>query len=621
MPLTLLFLIYATTRATRAAEISTLDNPWGVLLIPDEPTALHSSTWRLCLAIDTGPLAKQMELIDEQWEMDSNFQKRVVTHPTGVDLVPVLRDTLAKARKEYKRLLFRMNARRINKEKRAAPVLGETGNFLSYLFGIAATDDTDRLQMEVNAIVNRQTALVNVQAKQLSTFHVIESSLAKQQREIDAQVNATQLLFHTVIKLYLDRFGPNTTQTAEHVHWQHQYLRSVTLFQDTVMEFHHAIDRAEDGFLTPAFLPRRQLEKALQQITDELPPGLGFPMSRENLPAYYETRICTFVPINGTLLAVVDLPLVNQSELYTPYRIHPFPSTDLFSPSVTVVTDKVLVFVNDKADRFVTYTERDPKPTCLFAKPPVCDVNGRFIETAPNDCISNIIAFDRRTGNGNFPHKACHFASTDGLPSTAVRISSTKWAIYAHETTSLQVHCPNQTTPEQSVIGAKLLSISSNCSATMGTILLPLQLRGRTNLVTTTPDQPLVPIRPPPFQPKPDVFSRELLDAFARHLHDTNHSDAQERLEQALTNLNNATADLGKIDVHRVNERLWASHGIDSVILLLVLVAGFIICCRCWCPLPCCLRTWDPRVDAPSAPMLELTPRPFGRESEIRGDD
>jgi hypothetical protein len=102
--------------------------------------------------------------------------------------------------------------------------------------------------MEINAIVNRQTALVNVQSKQLSTFHIIESTLAKQQREIDAQVNATQLLFHTVIKLYLDRFGPNATQLAEHVHWQHQYLRAVTLFQDTVMEFHHAIDRAEDVF-------------------------------------------------------------------------------------------------------------------------------------------------------------------------------------------------------------------------------------------------------------------------------------------------------------------------------------------------------------------------------------
>jgi hypothetical protein len=113
------------------------------------------------------------------------------------------------------------------------------------------------------------------------------------------------------------------------------------------------------------------------------------------------------------LLAVVNLPLVNQSKLYTPYRIQPFPSADLFSPLVTVITDKVLFFVNKKADQFMTYSEKDPKPTCLLAKPPVCDMNGRFIETAPNDCISNIIAFDRRAGKGNFPHKTCHFASTE----------------------------------------------------------------------------------------------------------------------------------------------------------------------------------------------------------------
>ncbi len=176
-------------------------------------------------------------------------------------------------------------------------------------------------------------------------------------------------------------------------------------------------------------------------------------------------------------------------------------------------------------------------------------------------------------------------------------------------------------TPVQDVIGTKLLTMSPNCSATMGTILLPLQLRGRMNLITHTPDQPPVPIRPPPFHPKPDIFSRELLDAFAPHLHDTNHSDAQERLEQALESLNNATSDLGKTDVNMVNERLWASHEVDTVVLMLLLGAGFIICCRCCCPLPCCLRTWDLQTDPPSAPMLELTPRLFGRESELRRDD
>jgi hypothetical protein len=618
-----LLLAYSSTFYTmELPKVSPLDNPWGVLLIPGEPTALHSATWRLCLAVDATPLERQMDILEEQWTMDLTFQKRVIAHPTGVDLVPALRDAIEKARENYKRLKFRMHAQHlVNKEKRAAPVIGETGTFLSYLFGIAATDDTDRLQMEVNAIVNRQAALVNVQEKQLTTFHVIGSNLARQQREIDAQVNATQLLFHAVVKLYLDRFGPNTTQLAEHVHWQHQFLRSVNLFQDTVQDFHHTIDRAEEGFLTPTLLPRGQLEAALQHITDSLPAELGLPISKENFPAYYETRLCTYLPTNHTLLAVLDLPLVNKSELYTPYRIQPFPSST--TPYVTLVTDKIRVYANKKADRFVTYTSQDPLPTCLFAKPPVCDVNGRFIETAPNDCITGIIAFDKQKGNGNFPHGWCHYASTEGLPNTALRTSATMWAVYASTPTEIRFQCPNSTIPAIALENNHLVTLPPNCTADFGSIQLPLLLQGRTTIVTSVADFPPAPMRPPPFRPKPDVFGKQLLDAFAKQLHDPDHGSAQEKLSQVLNHLKNATDELQKSDVSMVDERLWASHGIDAGFAVLIVSAVLIICCRCCCPVPCCLfRSWEPwRSTEPTAPILELTPRPFGRESELKDEN
>jgi hypothetical protein len=619
----LTFALTAYTTALRPAavpEIQQLDNPWGVLLIPGEPTALHSATWRLCLIVDAAPLQRQMKALEEQWAMDLTFQKRVVTHPTGVDLVPALRDALDQAREKYKRLQFRMHAQEINsKAKRAAPVVGETGNFLSYLFGIAATDDTDRLQLEINAIVNRQKSLVNVQAKQLTTFHVIENSLAAQQKEIDSQVNATKLLFHAVVRLYLDRFGPNTTQLGEHVHWQHQFMRSVRLFCDTVQSFHHAIDRAEDGFLAPSFLPRQQLEIALQHIADELPQEIGLPVSPENLPAYYETRLCTYLPTNNTLFAIMNLPLVNKSDLYIPYQIQPFPSTT--SPPVKLVTDKLRVYAHRKADRFVTYSAQDTFPTCLFAKPPVCDVNGRFIETAPNDCVTSILAYDRKKGNGKFPHGWCHFASIDEHSSTALKMTPTRWAVYAQNPTTINFKCPNRTIPAIVLENNHLVALPPNCSADFGTIHLPLTLQGHLTM-TTVADVTPIPIRPPPFHPKPDVFGKQLLDAFARQLHDADHGQAQEALHKILGHLKNATQELGKEDVVMVNERLWASHGVDLGVALIILGTACLILCRCCCPSPCCFRTQESWcVNSPSAPVIELIPRPFGRESDLRENE
>ncbi len=550
IPFTLISLLHVTTLMASTPEITTMDNPWGVLMIPGEPTALHSATWKLCLVIDTKTLETNLRDIEEQWTVDVTFQKRLLKHPTGIDLAPTIKDALRKAKAEYQRLRFRMRARLPTNKKRAAPVIGETGTFLSYLFGIAATDDTDRLQMEINALVNRQTALVNVQSKQLSTFRVMESALLKQQQQINSQVNATKLLFHTVVKLYLEHFGPNTTQRGEHIQWQHQFLHSIDLFHDTVMDHHHAIDRAEEGFLSPTILPTTQLTSALKNITKALPDDLNLPVSKENLPDYYETRLCGFLPLNDTMMVIMDIPLINRSELYTPYQVTPFPSTT--TPPVTLVTDVIRVYVNQQGNRFVAYDKRDPLPTCLFARPRVCDVNGKFIHTAPKDCISNIIAFDLTKGNGLFPHALCHFAPTDDLPDAVTRVTPSRWAIYTNETVNVDFQCPNMTIPTISIIKHHMITLPPNCSATVGDILLPLRLQGETLLTTTSADLPPVPMRPPPFRPQPDVFGKQLMDAFARHLHDADHG----KLNSALNHLKNATIELNKSDVSMVNERL-----------------------------------------------------------------
>jgi hypothetical protein len=50
-----------------------------------------------------------------------------------------------------------------------------------------------------------------------------------------------------------------------------------------------------------------------------------------------------------------------------------------------------------------------------------------------------------------------------------------------------------------------------------------------------------------------------------------------------------------------------------------VLGVAFLILCRCCGPLPCCCHArarWSPAI--PSAPAMELMPRPFGRESDLR---
>jgi hypothetical protein len=220
------------------------------------------------------------------------------------------------------------------------------------------------------------------------------------------------------LKLYLDHFGPNTTQLAEHVHWQHQFLRSIDLFHDAIMDHHHAIDRAEEGFFSPTFLPTTQLASALKNITKALPDNLDLPVSKENLPDYYETRLSTFLPLNETMMIVMNIPLVNRSPLYTPYQVKPFPSTT--TPPVMLVTEVTRVYVNRQGNRFFACNKQDALPTCLFARPRVCDVNGKFIHTAPKDCVSNIIAFDKTKGNGRFPHTLCHFAAVDDLPDAVI---------------------------------------------------------------------------------------------------------------------------------------------------------------------------------------------------------
>jgi hypothetical protein len=74
-----------------------MDNPWAALLIPGEPTALHSATWKLCLIMDTTKLEGHMKALQEQWTIDLTFQKRLIKHPTGVDVAPTIRDALKRA--------------------------------------------------------------------------------------------------------------------------------------------------------------------------------------------------------------------------------------------------------------------------------------------------------------------------------------------------------------------------------------------------------------------------------------------------------------------------------------------------------------------------------------------
>jgi hypothetical protein len=43
------------------------------------------------------------------------------------------------------------------------------------------------------------------------------------------------------------------------------------------------------------------------------------------------------------------------------------------------------------------------------------------------------------------------------------------------------------------------------------------------------------------------------MDAFARHLHDADHGTAQEKLNNALNHLKNATIELNRSDITMVN--------------------------------------------------------------------
>ena len=374
---------------------------------------------------------------------------------------------------------------------RRAAVFDGGSTALKWLFGVAKSEDLDQLSARVDKQGVVQNDMVHMIEDSMSVINATSFSAHENSRQLKRLADATAMLSDKLGNLSVS-FQEDLAEVTRRMAASVAIATTARIIRDIldaarerVSHLERAWSETAAGRLSVHFLPPAALNKALLEITEQLPGKFHFPVKPNSAHLY---QFYSFASVTAALASdsklrlFIQLPLADAARHFTAWQAVSVPirhpQSDLFA---FTIPESPLLAVSDDLQNFILIQEADLNQ-CKGATFKICSVNWDLKSAGHPAC--SIAAFLNRTDT----HSVCPVHLTASMaPFFMNAPHSNKWLFSVPTPTRATVACPRGgdttrlDTTTHGVTASGVLTLDHRCEAQIGNHVLTARAVGRTH--------------------------------------------------------------------------------------------------------------------------------------------
>jgi transposase InsO family protein len=477
----------AVMAVTNALDIKMASS--GVVFVKGPAVAFSESTWTLVTDLTTTPAHTIADSL-------TIWLSQPTTQINTTD--PFMRTLQDKAAQRMK-LLRRRTATVVIKLSTIDLITGYTprtkraimeggGKLLEWLFGTATDESLEAINLQVSKLEKQEKEITHLFAEQAT---VLNETLWETRTELNVieklTFQATSLNMST-LELRRKYNDLETTENARWTAWAtiEQGLEnadaSLTWLESLVMDLQLSLEALAIGKLPPQLLGPTRLEKALDDLTRQLPRGWEVATGQREGRAWNVYRLAQVqtARYNGRLRVFAKVPLQNRGYQFYLLRVvaMPFQSNKVNKSELTIIDGlpNVLAVATD-LQSYIELSEQEARE-CTNQLTTVCPIHVGVVKKTRTSCTFSLYQNDT-TG----AKELCKIKIIEAK-SVAVYLGERTWALSTPNEENIITSCSHleqSVTPSiNRVTGVSIVEIPNGCTAHTEDWVLPPSLVGQT---------------------------------------------------------------------------------------------------------------------------------------------
>ena len=265
------------------------------------------------------------------------------------------------------------------------------GDVLSWLTGTATTKDVNSIKQRVNQLIETQPMQWETMVHVLSILNVTQYAAQVNRQHINILMDRVDEMVQDVNNL--------TTSLATSLSYYQLVLHirpvlanlqdSLSYIKSLLMHIVDYIDTATTGTLFTPHLPIADLKQMLSNIEESLPTTMHLPVSSEDTLHFYRYLHTHVLIANRQFLLLIDLPIQDQMQQISIYKIFPF---DILRGNFTACYEVGTKYLRITWDETMAAVILDKQySTCKEANGQFCNIYMPFQPLANSpSCITSL---------------------------------------------------------------------------------------------------------------------------------------------------------------------------------------------------------------------------------------
>jgi len=470
------------------------DSRWRESVLFEELHAIHTSQarWKITLIQDVSIFPTLIHDAEQQLQL---LTDEINTHLPGQDrkIVSSTTSTLRLIPQELDQLRIELNWLKLKTQelyhlgevsahrKFRRSLLPFLGQAASYLFGTVSEQDLAVIQSNLHRLNNQQNQVVHVVSQALTLMNVSQAAIHENRQALNAVITTiTELrnIYYSyktatdsaigMMRARLNlmfRCTMAISRARVHVR-QLQAYYDMLLFNLNIM----TTSKLTTNLITP-----RQLSTLLSNLKQRLPAALALaadPVHR--VWHYYKSLHVDSAFQDGSLIFVIDLPLIHIDSQFNLFKIHSFPvaapnhiPTGLDGATIQYKVDNAAIAINFGRTKYFLLSKEELK-VCMSSSDAYCRINKPlYLTVAKLHCEISLFL-------PSLPIKCeSHLRQDLRLPQVEF-LSKGVWVIITRHSFKLTIGCPTGTEQIKSVFGPyTIVSVNQSCYGTSDFFYIP----------------------------------------------------------------------------------------------------------------------------------------------------
>lgn len=304
----------------------------GVLFRPEHEVVFTTDTWTISFQFSLVPMKNSFKRLKDYFEEWKKINMKLIQDEVVLQLDSLFNET----QEEFLGLFLHdsFEAEKIEKTEKARVKRGyvdAVGSLSKTLFGTATSEDIRNVNLKMRKVeyeIGKEGSLIS---QQVTVLHDLQMHEKLQDNRMNATIAALKGLFDSIKSMTSltdeHREGEGTLRSAVLIYYNH-LLSGINLFRTQVNFLKQVQSQLLNGYLDRFLISNEKLYSVLEKIQLSLSDRARFvlPLHQSSIRNYYQWRLVTFLPVEGTIKGILHVPLMDLESSFTLFNVVPFPT-------------------------------------------------------------------------------------------------------------------------------------------------------------------------------------------------------------------------------------------------------------------------------------------------------